>query len=97
MDKIIDLNFIPTDLDGNNLMNETLAKKVGKMLCETNSFEYVLEKYLLGKELYETGVATFVGADTPEGEAMLAYFKQFCKEYTGFSTEIKGQILLKFN
>lgn len=95
-DLVIDLNFIPLNLDNQPLMSETLAKNVGRLLCETGSTEYVLEKYLLGKELFETGKATFVNKESLETQAMIEYFKNFCKEYTGFTTQIKGQILLKF-
>lgn len=94
-DKIIDLNFIPLDLDGNPLTSEPLSKIVGKLMCETNSYEYVLEKYLLGKELFNTGVATFTNVESVETQTMIAYFKKYCEEYTGFPTQVKGQILLK--
>lgn len=96
MDLIINLDFIPKNLDNAPLLGKTLAKEVGRLLCETNSFEYVIEKYMLGKELFDTGKATFLNSETIETQAMIAYFKKFCKEYQGFSTEIKGQILLKF-
>lgn len=95
-DLVIDLNFIPLNLDNQPLMSETLSKNVGRLLCETGSTEYVLEKYMLGKELFETGKATFKDVETDSTKAMIAYFKKFCEEYTGFSTQIKGQILLKF-
>ena len=92
----VNLDFIPVNLDNQPLMGETLAKHIGRLLCETNSYEYVLEKYMLGKELFETGKATFTNIETEPTMAMIEYFKNFCKEYTGFSTQIKGQILLKF-
>jgi len=95
-DKIVNLDFIPTNLDNQPLMSCTLAKEIGRLLCETNSYEYVLEKYTLGKELFETGKATFTNIESVETQAMIIYFKKFCEEYTGFSTQIKGQILLKF-
>lgn len=92
----INLDFIPKNLDNEPLLGQTLAREVGRLLCETNSFEYVLEKYMLGKELFETGKATFTNIESVETQAMIAYFKKFCEEYTGFSTQVKGQILLKF-
>lgn len=95
--KEVDLNFIPVNLDGNPLMNETLAKVVRKLLCEsTRDTEHCLERYLLGKELYDTGKATFQNSETPETQGMIAYFKDVCNKYSGFSNEVKGQILLKF-
>jgi len=33
-EKVIDLDFIPVNLDGEPLMSTTLAKVVGKLLCE---------------------------------------------------------------
>jgi hypothetical protein len=33
--KTIDLDFIPVNLEGNPLMSTTLAKVVGKLLCES--------------------------------------------------------------
>jgi hypothetical protein len=92
----INLDFIPVNLDNQPVLGQTLAKEVGKLLCETNSYEYVLEKYMLGKELYETGKATFKNTESESTQLMIEYFKKFCEEYTGFSTQIKGQILLKF-
>lgn len=95
--KTIDLDFIPVNLDGEPLMSTTLAKVVGKLLCEsTRDTEHCLERYLLGKGLYDTGKATFENSETPETLDMITYFKDVCNKYSGFSNEVKGQILLKF-
>lgn len=96
MNKEINLDFIPKDLDGNPLTSETLSKEVVRKLCEASDTEYCLEKYMLGKELFETGKATFVDAETDATKALIEYFKKFCQEYGGYSNQIKGQILLKF-
>ena len=97
-DLIIDLDFIPVNLDGEPLMSNTLAKIVGKLLCESNKdTDHCLERYLMGKQLYDTGQAVFTDKDSIETQATITYFKQVCNQYTGFSNEIKGQILVKFN
>jgi hypothetical protein len=96
-DLIINLDFIPANLDGEPLMSDPLAKVVGKLLCESrNDTEYCLERYKMGKELYDTGKATFMDKDSPATQAMIAYLKLITNKYAGFSNEIKGQILEKF-
>lgn len=96
-DLVINLNFIPVNLDGEPLMDKPLSKVVGKLLCESNKdTEYCLERYQMGKSLYNTGSATFVDKESPETQTMIAYFKLITNKYSGFSNEIKGQILEKF-
>ena len=96
MDKVIDLDFIPNDLEGSPMLGQTLAKDISVLLSNYSSDTFVLEKYVLANELYSTGKATFKNVDTPEGLALLEYFKTFCETYRGYSNQIKGQILLKF-
>lgn len=96
MDLVINLDFIPENLDGSPILRTTLAKEVGRLLCESIDTEYCMEKYLMGKELFTTGAATFVDTSNQNTIELIAYFKNFCNKYQGFSNEIKGQILLKF-
>ncbi len=96
-DLIVNLNFIPINLNGDKILGQTLAKEVGTLLCESIGSSYSLEKYIFGKELYETGSATFVNTESQDTISIIAYFKNLCNMYPYWSNEIKGQILEQFN
>ncbi len=96
-DLTINLNFIPVNLDGNNILNITLAKEVGRALCESIGTSMSYEKYKVGKSLYTTGSYTFTDIESQETINIITYFKKLCENYGGWSNEVKGQILEKFN
>lgn len=95
-DLTINLDFIPKNLDGDPLLGNTLAKEVGKLLCESKGTGYSLEKFQAGKSLFFTGKITFKNIESEETKASIEYFKKLCNEYDGWTNNIKGQILEKF-
>ncbi len=95
-DIIVNLDFIPVNVDGQPVMKLTLAKEVGRLLCEGKDTEYCFEKYKYGKELFNTGEVNFGDDASPQVLGLVTYFKQFCNQYSGFTNEIKGQILNQF-
>lgn len=92
----INLNFIPKNLDEAPLLGETLSKTLGRLLCEKKSTEFTLEKYLLGKELFEKGTGTFLNTESEATQNFINHFKVFCENLNELPTEVKGQILIKF-
>lgn len=95
-DLTIDLDFKPVNLDGDFILHETLAKAVGKLLCEGNGTGSADIKYQVGKTLYNTGLFTFTNIESEETKGLIAYFKTMCNEYPEWDNQIKGQILEKF-
>ena len=92
--KTIDLDFIPVNLDGEPIMNTTVAKVVGKLLCESrNDRDHCLERYLMGKSLYDSGVAIFENSETPETQAMIDYFKIAYYEYVNIGQSNRQYIV----
>lgn len=96
-DLTINLDFIPKNLDGNPILGQTLAKEVGRLLCESKGAGSSFEKYQVGKSLFFTGQVVFKNVESEETKASIEYFKTMCNEYDGWSNEVKGQILEKFN
>jgi hypothetical protein len=89
----VNLNFIPKDLDGNPLLGDTLAKVVGRLMCEGTDNAYCLAKYQFGVTLFTTGQVQFADITDPATAAIIAYFQGYIEAYAGFSNQVKGQIL----
>jgi len=96
-DLIVNLDFIPLNLDGAPLLGHTLAKEVGRVLCESKGSSYSLEKYSYGKTLFDEGFVTFNNIESVETQATISFFKSLCDTYPNWSNDIKGQILQQFN
>ena len=94
---IVDLDFIPVNLNGDPLTGCPIGKIIGELLCDGKGFSFIEEKYRIGKELYATNKATFLNSDTADGTVIIDYFKNLCKQYPYFDTQTKAQILAKFN
>jgi DNA-binding ferritin-like protein (Dps family) len=96
MDLIINLDFIPTNLDNEPVMATTLAKEIGRLLCESTGTGNALIKTMMGLELFNHGTATFKDVDTQQTKDMITYFKELCETYPTWSNKTKSEILKQF-
>ena len=97
MNLTINLDFIPTNLDGEPILGHTLAKEVGWLLCSSTGTSYSMEKYIAGKQLFDTGSYVFIDTDDINTQAMIEYFKNLCENYPKWDNQIKGMILKQIN
>ena len=71
---VINLDFIPTNINGDPIDNETCAKRIGTLLLTTTSMDKAYEKGKWGRELLQSGTATF---NLPDDQPIVDYFQNF--------------------